>query len=206
MSRKQTPSRNNLRLRRRRQAIQRHLLKLQRESQTKHVFQPLTLSWKTISACATILGIVAFAFFFIPRVTLEIGPSLDPNAPFKNVIYLCNNGYFPIKNIQCTLGNVHIETIDGDVPVRNLSLAGWRGLNISEIQVDHKVPLTMNHSISFSPGLIGHSKVNIGVTFELWPSTTKISKTFPLRTEKTHDNKLIWVYSQFEEPEKKPKK
>ncbi|MBI4772611.1 MAG: hypothetical protein HY788_00285 [Deltaproteobacteria bacterium] len=148
---------------------------------------------KLIAIICTLSSIIAFVFLFFPRVALEIGPILKPNDPFKNILYLSNNGYFPIYKISCSVYIVEAKGENANFSRNNV----WdvKGLNLPKISPDDKAPLRLEHVLNIQPFILDRIKVKLTINCKLWPIPLNFTKVFHIEAKQTFDKKWIWIHS-----------
>ena len=162
-------------------------------SQMKKQKSFLSVFWQMLVGMSVICGIIAFVFLLVPRVTLEIGPSLDPKNPFKDIIYIVNNGYFKVIEIKSSLANGYMK----DINQNNFTigeLSGYKDSYIQSLLPDQKAALKIDNAFNVPPNYIQRAEFDFVLNFKFCPLPIKCKRLFRIKTERTYDNKLIWTF------------
>jgi hypothetical protein len=124
---------------------------------------------------------------------LEIGPSLNPNNPFKNVIYVSNNGYFPITDVSTMIKLPKIVN-DYGITLENGSI-DWNKPTVEKLNAGHKYPINMEDLFYVPLDFFVSAEIIVKIEFKLWPIKLLINEEYRFVAKRTYDNKLIWIYS-----------
>ena len=153
----------------------------------------LSVSWQMIVGMSVIFGIIAFVLLLVPRVTLEIGPSLDSRNPFKDIIYMVNNGYFKVIEIKSFLANGYMKDINQNNIIIG-ELSGYKDSYIQSLLPDQKAALKIDNAFNVPPNYIQRAEFDFVLNFKFCPLPIKCKRLFRIKTERTYDNKLIWTF------------
>jgi hypothetical protein len=145
-------------------------------------------------ATLAIISTIAGALTLIPRVSLEIGGSLEPHSPLKTVFMLSNESLLSIHDIEieCHISKVIYENNNqvGDLVV------DWPNIRTDTLSAGQKMSLPCDDVSSALFGITTApvSSAIIGVSviyrpdFSFWHRRT----SFPLEAQKAADGTWIW--------------
>lgn len=150
-------------------------------------------SWKIIVVSGVLCSILGFLFLLIPRSDVELGPSLNPNNPFKNVIYLNNSGYFPIVDIKREMTLVETKSKFENINIQNVSFSH---IIADRLSPDTKLTLLTENILNVPDDIFEYYYVTIRLDFKLWPIPIPVSKTYNFKPNRNNKNEWIWIYSK----------
>jgi hypothetical protein len=154
-----------------------------------------------ILASATVVGGVAAAFFFLPRVTVDPSGPYDPSNPSPITFTIANINIIPLRDVQPSLGvcfmdwSTEIKThpsCNGPSESR-LNFAPWF---VKWLDIDEKYQIAIEDLLKPAAGAQAiNANITIGVTYTPWrmPSFWRITKEFRFVTKKRSDGKIYWI-------------
>ena len=170
--------------------IQKHTQPLKKPHKKKPRF--LLKTWQLILGIGTFCSILSFAFLLIPRVSIEIGPSLNPSNQFKNIIYVYNNGYFQIVNVEYKL-KIEKARTNNQGQFSNVSATN---LLADKIPANQKSAIEMERAFQVPDNFFISPNVVLEVKYMLWPIRIKCVERCRINIKNAHDGKYILFISQ----------
>jgi hypothetical protein len=76
--------------------------------------------WRLLGAASIVVGFLAGAFFFLPRVAVDPGSASDPSDPFSATFIVANTGMIPLENVSAAFAicwvTFRFRKLDSRVP------------------------------------------------------------------------------------------
>lgn len=146
-------------------------------------------------AIATLVGGVAGAVTFLPRVSVSVADPVDPYNPLSSAFTVTNNGYVPLKAINLTFGFRLLEGVDAPVTPRPEPS--------KEIYTRFRRPewtpfdLTIDQTHTVTPGDIFRMNIRDGcialiVSYTLPLFPFRMEKFFPFRAHGQSNGRFYW--------------
>ena len=162
----------------------------QKTSTKNNLLNLFATPWKIVVSIGVLCSIFAFIFLLIPRLDIELGPSLNPQNPFKNVVYIANNGYFPIVNIYRKM-NITKGKGKG-VSFNNVSAGNFIAKKLSP---NDKISLNTSEIFALPNNLFSEINLSVEITYKLWLIPINLNKRCNFKPQINFKNEWVWVYS-----------
>jgi hypothetical protein len=144
-----------------------------------------------ISVIVTILGFVLTA---LPKLSIDLSGSLQPQDPMATLFYLSNDGILPIHDIEasCYIGDV--EYGKWKVEGFNIHRPGSLGTHAEILSPGHKMSLPCERIFAMPEGTATKAELSVFVDYRpdwtWWHKQTQ----FPLVAEKTAEGAWVWKH------------
>lgn len=151
---------------------------------------------------ATVVGGVAGALFFLPRVGVSVSGVADPANPFSVSFTITNTSIFPLRDVGASFAL--IELVGGPLPFNELKRPALPSDRLTEFTYrewsNHN--LAMDESYTITPhGLIGPARpgvtlagadVAIVVNYRPWPVPFKRRRVFRFVSHRYNNGTYSW--------------
>jgi hypothetical protein len=148
---------------------------------------------------ATLIGGIAAAVAFYPRVTPTVSDPSDPNDPFSSSVTITNTGLMPLGSVSGFVGLNELHTQNSQGPTYgvygdpNQKYARFYGPNWKSHYLGLDDRFTFVLSDAFGPGY-GEGNLAIIVDYEIPIIHMKREKIFPLISKKRSSGTFYWAF------------
>jgi hypothetical protein len=159
--------------------------------------------WAIVSAAATLLGVLAAAVTFLPRLTVTISDPPDLENAFSALVTVTNSGSVPLDSVATIMGVGEICTQgapcsapDFPDPMRVYKTRFQRTQMIPRhMALDDHFTLALDDiARAADEGGLVYADVAVVVEYRVPYIPWKSEKTFPLYTRKASNGKLYWQW------------
>ena len=154
-----------------------------------------------VLASATLLGGLAAAVTFLPRLTPTVSDPSDADNPFSSSVTITNTGYLPLDSVEATVGIGDICPKDYPLPCPDAQFpdpvrdypSGMRRNEWGphDMAMDDRFTFALNDVYGSVPR---YADIAVIVQYEIPWIHWKREKTFPLFTRKQTNGKLYWYW------------
>lgn len=163
-------------------------------------------SWKLIVIYSVVLGILAGAFFFLPRVSVDPGEPIDPQNPLGTATFVVSNtGIIPLENVGASFALCLLETIPNGPRIAGPNYQDCNrhnvGGEIADAWRNHRLDIDGKWTFSLRDILpewrLRVETLDAGIIISYTPKYFGIpwSKEFRFRAKRTPDGQLRWFHS-----------
>jgi hypothetical protein len=129
--------------------------------------------------------------YIVPKLSVDVSGSLQPNNPLGTVFYLRNDGSLPVHDILVTCGHLDVKTT-------SLTIVGpgefiLPGSHAEILSPGHRMELPCAHAIGFT-AITNFTDAKMTITATFRPDFVPWHKTavFPWEAERASDGRWIW--------------
>jgi hypothetical protein len=156
---------------------------------------PSFLLWASV-----VMTLVAGAFFFLPRVTIESSGPYDPSNPSPVTFVISNINIIPLRDVQPSIGICYLGILGGN-RMNGANCTGpsesvfdftrWR---IHWLAADEKYQIAIEDVMRLPDARqFDDADITISVTFTPWYMPWHTTKEFRFITTKRSDGKIYWT-------------
>jgi hypothetical protein len=160
---------------------------------------PQLLLW-----ASALMTLVAGAFYFLPRITVEPSGLYDPKSPSPIIFTIGNVNIVPLRDVQPVIGVCYITGIGvSGGPECNgpaATVLAFKPWFTKWLDVDEKYQIAIEDALRpATPDKQGqqieNANVTIGIMYTPWrmPAFWRITKQFRFVTKKLSDGKIYWT-------------
>lgn len=161
----------------------------------------ISVAVTVVLSIATLLGGVAAAVAFLPRVTLTVSAPVDLKNPFSSSVTITNTGYIPLKSVAVWIGIGVLCSTPCSAPDFPDSLRDYQSRihrmqwGAHDMEIDDKFTISLDDVFRFSePGGLQYADIAVIVEYKIPIIHLKREKTFPLYTRKATNGRLYWFW------------
>lgn len=148
------------------------------------------------------MTLLAGAFFFLPRVTVEPSGPYNPSHPSATIFTISNVNIVPLRNVQVAIGvcYVRMEWSENAEECNGSSLTKllFKPWGIHWLDVDEKYQIAIEDAIRLpgnDPRQIEKADITIAVIYTPWrmPGFWRDTKEFRFITKRRSDGDIYWT-------------
>jgi len=167
------------------------------------------LEW-TLGIC-TLLGGLAAAITFLPRVTITPADPVDPNNPFSVSFIVTNASFIPVTlnhvSVRVVLGQIIAEPLPFNPPKKfEVGSGGFTRPEWSEhsLRMDERFTVTLQGMFGMAkeppyiPAKLSGADLAMAITYEPWFLPWHRETAFRFTTHRQSNNAVYWYSTPLE--------